>query len=139
MNARINQITTDLLGILTRIEKGMVYNGLTVDGCASYTEESHDIFAHGIKALRIGLTRLNEENQALPDPEAEAKKLDPAANLYQQILALDPKKAASVSKIKTNGSSTEVTFAINPVLGRINFTTDPVTPTEVTCVEGTTD
>lgn len=113
MNTRIKALTEDLLEILTRIENGMVYNGLTVDGCASYTEENHDVFVRGIKALRTGIARIIEENQALPDPEAEAAKLDPAVAALKQMLKECPEKLQQVCKIKTNGSNTEVSFAFS--------------------------
>ena len=113
MNARIKQLTEDLLDILTRLENGMVYNGLTVDGCATYTEESHDVFVRSVKAIRTGITRIIEVNQALPDPEAEAAKLDPAVAALKQMQIECPEKLHQVCKIKTNGSNTEVSFAFS--------------------------
>ena len=119
--------------ILNFIASGISYNGTTANNTQKFTIEVSKntamIIAPKGLVTAIGDIRdeldieLHQPTKVTPPDE----RLDPAARLYQQMLALDPAKAASVSEIKTNGSSTEVTFATNPILGRFCF------PTEVTC------
>ena len=133
--------------ILNLIYNGIDYKGVTVDNLQTFVikipkEAAAHIAPEGlvnaIENIRdeFGIELQQPTKIAPPD-----EKFDPAARLYQQMLALDPAKAASVSKIKTNGSSTEVTFVTNPILGsvnRINYFTDSASM-EVTPVERTAD
>ena len=132
--------------ILNLIYNGIEYKGTTADNTQRFVMDiPKDVAAHiapegfvtAIENIRDELG-IKKNREAITPPD---ERFDPAARLYQQMLALDPAKAASVSKIKTNGSSTEVTFATNPILGsvnRINYFTDSASM-EVTPVERTAE
>lgn len=119
------------LEILNLISAGISYDGTTANNTQKFTIEVSKntamlVAPEGLVAAignirdELGDELIQLQKNGTPPDE----RLDPAARLYQQMLALDSAKAASVSKIKTNGSSTEVTFATNPILGKFNFATD---------------
>lgn len=130
--------------ILNLIASGIRYCGTTADNTQKFTIEvsknSAMIIAPEGLVTAIGEIR-DELGIELHQPAkvtSTDERLDPAARLYQQMLALDPAKAASVSKIKTNGSSTEATFAAYPVFGGFDLALSK-TSMEVTPVERTTE
>ena len=114
------------------------YKGVTVDDMQTFVIKIPKNVAAQVvpEGLVTAIENIRDEfgiEKVIEVKNPPDERLDPAARLYQQILALDPAKAASVSKIKTNGSSTEVTFATNPILGKVDFGPNVIPPTEVTC------
>lgn len=129
--------------ILNLIYNVIEYKGVTVDNLQTFVikiskQVAEQVAPEGLVATIENIRDelgIKKNREAITPPD---ERLDPAARLYQQMLALDPAKAASVSKIKTNGSSTEVTFSASPVFGGFDLA-PTITSTEVTPVERTAE
>jgi hypothetical protein len=116
--------------VLDLIAEGIAYGGTTAANMQRFVIEIPKNVAAQVmpEGLVTAIENIRDElgieknREAITPPD---ERLDPAARLLQQMMTVNPTKAASISKIKTNGSSTEVTFATS-------ITSMEVTPVERT-------